>query len=220
MKVKHTLLHSALTYQKFVDDKINSMPFHRHSPHYLTVYHNLTPYQMMTMIELIKYSGAHLHMCVRNNSQTNVFVSANQQSLPNYSAWNSWNWVQVRYEHYFKRWDWKIQTCCSQGSHSKWAEARNKINWWLLIRHWSESSVTHKANWIWKWTTNATWLLPRGRHRHYSGTSTIISLPQSLDLWTTRTDELASLPLSLAIQQNSNVGKAWILTNNPIKTSG
>jgi hypothetical protein len=39
----------------------------------------------------------------------------------------------------------------------------------------------------------------------------------SLDSSTTRTYELASLPLSLAIHQNSNVGKAWLLTKNPIK---
>jgi hypothetical protein len=55
---------------------------------------------------------------------------------------------------------------------------------------------------------------------YYSGTSTTISLPQSLDSSTTRTDELPSLPLSLAIQQNPNSGKAWLLTKNPIKTSG
>jgi hypothetical protein len=59
--------------------------------------------------------------------------------------------------------------------------------------------------------TNATRLLQRSRHWHYTGTSTTISLPQSLDSSTTRTDELASLPLSLAIQQNSYVGKAWLL---------
>ncbi len=33
--------------------------------------------------EIDKYSGTHLHMCVRMNSQINVFVSANQQNLPN-----------------------------------------------------------------------------------------------------------------------------------------
>jgi hypothetical protein len=48
----------------------------------------------------------------------------------------------------------------------------------------------------------------------------MISLPQSLDSLTVRINELASSPLSLAIQQNSNVGKAWILTKNPIKSSG
>ncbi len=36
----------------------------------------------------------------------------------------------------------------------------------------------------------------------------------------TRTNKLASLPLSLAIQQNSYFGKVWLLTKIPIKTSG
>jgi hypothetical protein len=36
----------------------------------------------MTM-KLMKYSGTHLHMCIKMNSQINVFVSANQQNLPN-----------------------------------------------------------------------------------------------------------------------------------------
>jgi hypothetical protein len=45
----------------------------------------------------------------------------------------------------------------------------------------------------------------------------MISLPQSLDFSTTRTDELALLPLSLAIQQNPNVGKAWLLTKILLK---
>jgi hypothetical protein len=48
----------------------------------------------------------------------------------------------------------------------------------------------------------------------------MISLPQSLDSSTTRTDELASLVLSLVIQQNPHVGKVWLLTQNPKKTSG
>jgi hypothetical protein len=39
----------------------------------------------------------------------------------------------------------------------------------------------------------------------------------SLDSLTTRTNELASLPLSLTIKQNSNVGKVWLLTKNLIK---
>jgi hypothetical protein len=42
-------------------------------------------------------------------------------------------------------------------------------------------------------------------------------LPQSLGSSTTRTDELASLPLSLAILQNPNVGKAWLLTKVLLK---
>jgi hypothetical protein len=67
---------------------------------------------------------------------------------------------------------------------------------------------------------NITQLLQRGRYWHYTGTSTTISLPTSLDSSTTRTNELASSPLSLAIQQNSIVVKAWLLTKNPIKTSG
>ncbi len=46
--------------------------------------------------------------------------------------------------------------------------------------HVDQSPVTHKLNWIWKYSTNATWLLPRGRHWHFSGTSTAISLPQAL----------------------------------------
>jgi hypothetical protein len=32
-----------------------------------------------------------------------------------------------------------------------WAEAHCKMYWWRLISHWSESSVTHKSNWIWKY---------------------------------------------------------------------
>jgi hypothetical protein len=81
---------------------------------------------------------------------------------------------------------------------------------------WSHVDQSHLSlinkNWIWKYSTNATQLLQRGRHWHFSGTSTAISLPQSLDSSTARINELASSPLSLAIQQNSHVGKAWILT--------
>jgi hypothetical protein len=47
-----------------------------------------------------------------------------------------------------------------------------------------------------------------------------LACPTSLDSSTTRTNDLASSPLSLAIQQNSNVGKAWLPTKNLIKTSG
>jgi hypothetical protein len=36
---------------------------------------------MMTMMEWMKYSSTHLRMCLRMNSQINVFVSANQQNL-------------------------------------------------------------------------------------------------------------------------------------------
>ncbi len=86
-----------------------------------------------------------------------------------------------------------------------------------MISCWSESSVTHKSNWIWKYSTKATQLLPSGRYWHFSGTSTTISLPQGLDSSTARINELASSPLSLAIQENSNVGKVWILTKKPLK---
>jgi hypothetical protein len=60
-------------------------------------------------------------------------------------------------------------------------------------------------------------ILQRGRHWHYTGASTMISLPQSLDSSTTRTDELASLPLSLAIQQNPNIVKRGYLPKIPLK---
>jgi hypothetical protein len=33
---------------------LSTMPFHRHSPHHLTVYHNLTSYQMMMMMKWMK----------------------------------------------------------------------------------------------------------------------------------------------------------------------
>jgi hypothetical protein len=82
MKVKHTLLHSKLAYQHLWMIK-STMPFQRHSLHHLTVCHNLTSYQMMTMIKLTKYSGTHLHIFVRTNSPINVFVSVNEQHLPN-----------------------------------------------------------------------------------------------------------------------------------------
>ncbi len=78
MKVKHTLLHSALVYQHLWTIK-STMPFYQHSPHHLTVYHNLTTYRMMTMMKWMKYSGTHLRMCVRMNNQINVFVSANKE---------------------------------------------------------------------------------------------------------------------------------------------
>ncbi len=82
MKVKHTLLHSALAYQNLWMIK-STMPFHWHSPHDLMVYHNLASYLMMTMMKWMKYSSTHLLMCIRMNSQINVFDSANQQNLPN-----------------------------------------------------------------------------------------------------------------------------------------
>ncbi len=47
-----------------------------------------------------------------------------------------------------------------------------------------------------------------------------LACPQALTPQPSRTNELTSLPLSLAIQQNSNVDKAWLLTKNPIETSG
>jgi hypothetical protein len=81
MKVKHTLLHSALAYQNLWMMK-STMPFHWQSPHHLRVYHNLTSYQMMTMMKFMKYSGTYLCMCIRMNSQINVFVSANQPPRP------------------------------------------------------------------------------------------------------------------------------------------
>jgi hypothetical protein len=76
---------SALAYQNLWMTK-SSMPFHWHSPHHLTVYHNLTSYQMMTMMKWMKYSGTHLRMCVRMNNQINMFISVDQQNPPNQSC--------------------------------------------------------------------------------------------------------------------------------------
>ncbi len=67
---------------KFVDDNINykfSSAFANHQ----MVYHNPMSYQMMIMMKSMKYSGTHLHMCIKMNSPINVFVSVNQQNLPN-----------------------------------------------------------------------------------------------------------------------------------------
>jgi hypothetical protein len=45
--------HSALAYKNLWMMK-STMPFHWHSPHHLMVYHNLTSYQMMTMMKWMK----------------------------------------------------------------------------------------------------------------------------------------------------------------------
>ncbi len=100
MKVKHTLQHSALAYQNLLMMK-STMPFHRHSPHHLTVYHSLTSYQMMTMMKWMKYSGTHLRICVSIMIQINVFVSGNQQNPPNLSCMKLLKLISVRYEHHF-----------------------------------------------------------------------------------------------------------------------
>ncbi len=66
MKLTHTLQHSALAYQNLWMIK-STMPSYWHSPHHLTVYHNLTSYQMMMMMKLKWYTPAHVHQNEHSN---------------------------------------------------------------------------------------------------------------------------------------------------------
>ncbi len=88
MMVKHTycILHLHI---KFLWMIKSTMPFHQNSPHHLRVYHNLASYQMMTMIEFKKYSGTHLCMCIRMNSQIKYLFQRINKTSQIYSAWNS-----------------------------------------------------------------------------------------------------------------------------------